>query len=142
VAVAPVSAGTRDLAFRAYHNILPLQSRLHRLFPRQHQAACPNCPSPSQDTLHFFTSCPRITYLWAFLTTKVAAILGGPVPDLQLLFLAWPIHHPEADASVALAVILYIELVWDTRAAPLAPTPAVLKATVGAVAPLRRSIFA
>jgi len=113
LAIRGLPAVAVDVAFMALHNILPIQVRRHRLG----LAPSPNCQRCGgvevEDGLHFFTSCPRVAAVWAYLVWKVALAVGGPVQDRRVFLLAWP---PSAqDLSVALAVLTYLEWVWEAR---------------------------
>ena len=48
------------------------------------------------------------------LATQVGRHLGGPVQDLQLLYLAFPPHPGEA--AIVLAVLALAEMAWEARA--------------------------
>ncbi len=69
---------------------------------------------------------------WAFLAFRVALLLGGPVSDRSLLFIAWPASR--WDPPIALAVAAYATLAWETReeAGPL--LPALVRARVDGAA--------
>ncbi len=134
-----------DVAFRALHNILPLQTRLHRLQPRREQPQCLSC-GLLETSLHFFTACPRIGPAWEDLATRVAALLGGPVTDSDLLFLAWARGRSGEllDLAITLAVVLFIELAWNSREDPAPVLPAAFRGHLADVAGASglRSLFA
>jgi hypothetical protein len=85
-----------------------------------------------EDVLHFFTACSRVEAAWAFLAFRVALLLGGPVPDQSLLFLAW-LASPW-DSPIALAVAAYASLAWDTREEEGPLLPALVRAHVDGAA--------
>ena len=58
--------------------------------------------------------------------------MGGPVTAEELLFLAWP-PNPR-DIAVALAVVLYIDLAWESRSEAGFLLPISLSARVNDVA--------
>jgi hypothetical protein len=121
-----------DVGFSALHNVLPLQSRRHRLGLAP-TPACPRCGAASETVLHFFTQCPRVRDAWDCLFFAAARALGGPLPDLHLLFLHFPLHYPHENAIV-LAVLAHMELVWLRRDVDGPIAPAVLKARVNFLA--------
>ncbi len=132
-----------DVAFRALHNVLPLQTRLHRLLPLQHQPACLTC-GLVETPLHFFTACPRTGPAWEDLASRVATLQGGPVADIDLLFLAWPRRGGEdLDLAITLAVVLFIEMAWESREDPASVLPAAFRGRVNdtAGASRFRSVF-
>jgi hypothetical protein len=128
-------ASAVDVGFSALHNILPLQVRRHR-FNIVPTPACPRCQAPVEDVVHFFTNCPRVAEAWEFLAHRAALCLGGaPVPDRLLLFLAWPHFPPSAaENAVALAVIVFCELAWSTRAAASDLSPEAVRSAVDSAA--------
>jgi hypothetical protein len=120
-----------DTLFSCLHNILPLQSRRFRLNLAP-TAACPTCRAAVEDQVHFFTACPRVADAWGCLATHVARFLGGPVEDRRLLFLSWDLSV--ADRHVALAVSVFVDWAWETRADPGGLDPGELVARVNALA--------
>jgi zinc-binding in reverse transcriptase len=104
-----------DIMFCMLHNVLPLQARQHRLGVAD-SAACRRCDATVEDSVHFFTRCPRVADAWASLATADGQVLGGPLPDLHLLFLHLPAAPPLL--AVILAVVVYVELAWATRDEP------------------------
>jgi hypothetical protein len=128
-------ASAVDVGFSALHNILPLQVRRHR-FNIVPTPACPRCQAPVEDVVHFFTGCPRVAEAWEFLAHRAALCLGGaPVQDRLLLFLAWPRFPPSAaENAVALAVVVFCELAWSTRAAASDLSPEAVRSAVDAAA--------
>jgi hypothetical protein len=131
LSLASLPASAVDAAFSALHNILPLQVRRHR-FKIVPSPACPRCQAPVEDVLHFFTACPRLVAAWEFLVYRAARCLGGPPPpDRLLFFLAWPRFPPSAaENAVVLAVVVFIELAWSTRAAVADLTPEAVRSAV------------
>ncbi len=134
-----------DVAFRALHNILPLQTRLHRLQPLRHQPACLTC-GQLETPLHFFTACPRTGPAWESLVARTSFLLGGPVADLDLLLLAWPRGRSGEglDLAITLAVVIFIEMAWESREDPASVLPAAFRGRVTDVAGASglRSMFA
>ncbi len=126
-----LSAAAADVMFSLLHNILPLQVRHHRL----RLAPSPNyphCPGVVEDTVHFFTACSRVYAAWSFLALRVALLMGGPVADRLLLFLAW--QPCATDGAVALAVAAFAELAWSSREDPGPVLPALVRARVDVAA--------
>ncbi len=80
----------------------------------------------------FFTSSSRVEAAWAFLAFRLALLLGGPVPDRSLLFLAWPASR--WDPPIALAVAAYAALAWETREEVGPLLPAFVRARVDGAA--------
>jgi exonuclease III len=130
-----------DVAFSAIHNILPLNTRMHK-FKKLPSPACNRCGAANEDTLHFFTACPRVVAVWEQLHHRVATILGGPVDDRRLLMMAWPGLSME-DRHISLAIVCYIQLAWEAKDEPGDLVYGQLLAKVEAVAAIRplRSIF-
>jgi hypothetical protein len=126
-----LSAAAADVMFSLLHNILPLQVRRHRLRLAP-SPDCPHCPGVVEDTVHFFTTCSRVSAAWSFLALRVALLLGGPVPDRLLLFFAW--QPCAADGAVALAVAAFAELAWSSREDPGPVLPALVRARVDVAA--------
>jgi hypothetical protein len=124
-----------DAGFSAIHNILPLQSRRHRLRLAP-SPACLRCGAPTEDVLHFFTQCPRVADAWEVLALASTRALCGPLPDLHLLLLNLPIHPNEQ--AVVLAVLAHIELAWRLRDLPDPIPPQQL---VARLLPLPMTIF-
>jgi hypothetical protein len=85
-----------------------------------------------EDAVHFFTACSRSSAAWSFLALRIALLIGGPVADRLLLFLAWP--PGPADGAVALAVVAFVELVWSSRDEPGPVLPILVRARVDAAA--------
>jgi hypothetical protein len=82
-----------DTGFAALHNILPLQTRRHRLGLTA-SPACTKCGAVSESTLHFFTQCPRVSDAWEYLALAASRVIGGPINDLHLLLLDLPPSQP------------------------------------------------
>jgi len=108
-----------DTGFRALHNILPLEVRRHRL-KLAPSPACSWCGAEREDTLHFFTICPRVEEVWTFLASAAAAAAGGPIPDQKLLYLDLPLGR--AEGPITLTILAYMEWAWSTRGSPAALT--------------------
>ncbi len=108
-------AGAVDLAFRAIHNILPLEARRHRL-ALVDSPQCNSCGAQEEDTLHFFTACTRVQEAWEDLVHRASAALGQVPTDRDLLFLNIP--SGQGEGPTVLTVICYIEMAWKTRGEP------------------------
>jgi hypothetical protein len=104
-----------DVTFSMLHNILPLEVRRHRLNLAD-TPACRRCGAAVEDTVHFFTRCPRVAAAWDGLAAAAGRALGGPIPDDHLLHLHLPMLPGEL--AVVLAVVVYVEMVWTTRDDP------------------------
>jgi hypothetical protein len=102
-----------DTGFAALHNILPLQTRRHRLGLAA-SPACTKCGAASESTLHFFTQCPRVSDAWEYLALTASRIIGGPINDLHLLLLDLP-PFTAYEQSIVLAVLAHIDLAWSSR---------------------------
>jgi hypothetical protein len=128
-----------DTAFSMLHKILSLQVRRHRLRLAD-SPACRRCGAPVEDSLHFFTACPRLVDAWGCLAAAAGRALGGPLPDTHLLHLHLPIHPREL--SVALAVVVFVHFAWAARddQEPLA-VAAYLVAVRAAIQPHLVNIF-
>ncbi len=74
-----------------------------------------------------------------FLALRVALLIGGPVADRLLLFLAWP--PCPADGAIALAVAAFVELAWSSRDEPGPILPILVRARVDAAEAALPSIF-
>jgi hypothetical protein len=85
-----------------------------------------------EDAVHFFTACSRASAAWSFLVLRIALLIGGPVADHLLLFLAWP--PCSVDGAVALAVAAFVELAWSSRDEPGPILPILVRARVDAAA--------
>jgi hypothetical protein len=135
LSLASLPASAVDVAFSALHNILPLQVRRHR-FNIIPSPACPRCQAAVEDVFHFFTACPRLAEAWEFLAHRAALCLGGaPPPDRLLLFLAWPRFPPSAaENAIVLAVVVFMELAWSTRAKVSALSPEAVRSAVDTAA--------
>ena len=107
-----------DTQFQLIHNILPARGRLAR-FGVEAAGHCPRCPGVIEDLVHIFTRCPRVAAVWQQLVASLVAATG-PVPDEDLLLLAWP---PTArDGDIATAIMVFVHLVWTTRGEGRPPT--------------------
>jgi hypothetical protein len=130
-----------DVVFAALHNILPLQVRRHRMGLAPNPS-CLICGALVEDFVHCFSVCPTVAVTWVGLATRIAIVMGGPLPDRTLLMLAWPFAYaPAVDRHVTLAIVVFMEMAWEARGGA-AITLGGLKARVAASAtPLFRSIF-
>ena len=75
-----------DLHFRALHNILLTMERRHRFgdAPSPH---CPRCPTLVEDSLHFFTSCPRVAGAWDNILHRAILVSGLALTNRSLFYL-------------------------------------------------------
>jgi len=127
-----------EIGFSYLNNILPLQVRRHRL-RKVASPACERCGSPVEDVLHFFTACPRVAAAWECLLFYICRLLGGPISDRSLLFLAFPISVHEI--HIIYAVLSFADLVWSGRHEVAALTPQAVKACVGGASGIFKSVF-
>ena len=141
LALAGLPSMLVDVGFSYLHNILPLQTRRHRM-RMVASPACLKCGAGVEDVLHFFTACTRVWEAWEVLALAACRALGGPLPDFHLLMLNLPIH--ENELAVVLAVLAFTDMVWASRLEAATIAPGALKARVRALARSRghfRSLF-
>ena len=74
--------------------------------------ACERCGGQLEDILHFFTDCPRVSDAWNRLVFQVSRLLGAPVSDEDLLFLAFPMSVFEI--HIIFAVLSFADLAWSS----------------------------
>ena len=74
---------------------------------------CEQCPAPLDNILHTFTTCSRVEEVWEYLLYAASCLLGGPVPDANLLFLKFPISPNEI--HIIFTVLTFADLVWSSR---------------------------
>jgi hypothetical protein len=103
-----------DLHFRALHNILLTMERRHR-FGDAPSSACPHCPAPVEDSLHLFTTCPRVAGAWDYLLHRAILVSGMALTNSSLFFLAWPARPARLEAALVLAVASFSTWAWGTR---------------------------
>ena len=106
-----------DLHFRALHNLLLTMERKHR-FGTVPSPVCPRCPALVEDSLHFFTSCPRVAGAWDNLLHRAILVSGLALTNRSLFFLAWPARPGRVEAALTLAVITFSAWSWETRDLP------------------------
>jgi hypothetical protein len=75
-----------DLHFRALHNILLTMERRNR-FGDAPSSACPHCPAPVEDSLHLFTTCPRVAGAWDYLLHRAILVSGMALTNSSLFLL-------------------------------------------------------
>jgi hypothetical protein len=103
-----------DLHFRALHNLLLTMERRHR-FGDAPSSACPHCPALVEDSLHLFTSCPRVAGAWDYLLHRAILVSGMALTNSSLFFLAWPARPARLEAALVLAVVSFSAWAWETR---------------------------
>ena len=131
-----------DLHFRALHNILLTMERRHRFgdAPSPH---CPRCPTLVEDSLHFFTSCPRVAGAWDNLLHRAILVSGLALTNRSLFYLAWSARPVRMEAGLTLAVITFSAWAWETRdlADPLLPADYQVKIALAAAGGPHPSLF-
>ncbi len=108
-----------DLHFRALHNILLTMERRHRFgdAPSPH---CPRCPTLVEDSLNFFTSCPRVAGAWDNILHRAILLSGLALTNRSLFYLAWSARPARMEARLTLAVITFSA--WGDKG-PRGPPP-------------------
>ena len=76
---------------------------------------------------------------WENLLYTASRLLGGPVPDADLLFLKFPISPSEI--HIIFAVLTFADLVWSSRGEPAAISPLAVRAALAHAPPPFKSIF-
>ena len=131
-----------DLHFRALHNILLTMERRHRFgdAPSPH---CPRCPTLVEDSLHFFTSCPRVAGAWDNILHRAILVSGLALTNRSLFYLAWSARPARMEAGLTLAVITFSAWAWETRdlAGPLLPADYQVKIALAAASGPHPSLF-
>ena len=89
--------------------------------------------------LHTFTACSRVESAWEYLLYTASRLLGGPVPDADLLFLKFLISTSEI--HVLFAVLTFVNLVWSSSGEPVAISPLAVRAPLACPHPPFKSIF-
>jgi len=92
-----------DLHFRALHNILLTMERRHR-FGDSPSPHCPRCPTLVEDSLHFFTSCPRVAGAWDNILHRAILLSGLALTNRSLFYLAWSARPARMEAGLTLGV--------------------------------------
>ena len=72
-------------------------------------------------SVYTFTSCSRVEEAWENLLYAASCLLGGPIPDADLLFLKFPISASEI--HIIFAVLSFADLVWSSRGQPTPLSP-------------------
>jgi len=84
-----------------------------------------------EDSLHFFTSCPRVAGAWDFLIQRACMVLGAALNNNTLLYLAClSMPGGQAVAAVVLAVFMFTAWAWETRELQASLLPPDLKTRV------------
>ena len=131
-----------DLHFRALHNLLLTMERRHR-FGDAPSSACPHCPALVEDSLHLFTSCPRVAGAWDYLLHRAILVSGMALTNSSLFFLAWPARPARLEAALVLAVVSFSAWAWETRdtQTPLLPPDLKTRVDLAAAGGPHPSIF-
>jgi hypothetical protein len=131
-----------DLHFRALHNLLLTMERRHR-FRDAPSPACPRCPALVEDSLHFFTSCPRVAGAWDNVLHRAILVSGLALTNRSLFYLGWPARPARLEAALTLAVITFSAWAWETRdlADPLLPADYQVKIALAAAGGPYPSLF-
>ncbi|MBM3939095.1 MAG: hypothetical protein FJ333_10665, partial [Sphingomonadales bacterium] len=114
-----------EIGFNFLNNILPTGERRHRM-RLVASPACTFCQAPVESVAHVLTGCTRVAEAWEYLLFTVSRLLGGPVSDLDLLFLKFPICSVEI--HIIYAVLAFADLAWVTRTRQEAVSPQEVKA--------------
>ncbi|MBM3938954.1 MAG: reverse transcriptase family protein, partial [Sphingomonadales bacterium] len=120
LALAGLPQGLFEAGFNLLNNILPTGERRHRLRLTA-SPACDYCQAPLDNIMHAFTGCTRVNEAWEYLLYTASRLLGGPVSDMDLLFLKFSICGIEI--HLVYAVLSFAELVCETRGRQEAITP-------------------
>ena len=131
-----------DLHFRALHNILLTMERRHR-FGDSPSPHCPRCPTLVEDSLHFFTSCPRVAGAWDNILHRAILLSGLALTNRSLFYLAWSARPARMEAGLTLAVITFSTWAWETRDLPdpLLPADYQVKIALAAAGGPHPSLF-
>ena len=138
LSLASLPQSLKEVGFNYISNILPTGERRHRLRLAP-TPACDQCPAPLDNVLHTFTACSRVDEAWENLLYTASRLLGGPVPDADLLFLKFPISPSEI--HIIFAVLTFADLVWSSRGEPATISPLAVRAALAHAPPPFKSIF-
>ena len=97
----------RSMLWKFFHNLLPTQSRLHRITRTTPTSACVNCDTGAEDHAwyHTFVSCPATKTIMDWLVETLEQI---PIQDVSIemaLFLQFPPPIPENDLLCAVWLV-------------------------------------
>ena len=127
LSLASLPQSLKEVGFNYISNILPTGERRHRLRLAP-TPACDQCPAPMDNVLHPFPACSRVDAAWENLLYTASRLLGGPVPDADLLFLKFPISPSEI--HIIFAVLTFADLVWSSRGEQTASVPLTVRAAL------------
>ncbi len=127
-----------EAGFSLLHNIFPTGERRHRMrLVASH--SCDFCGGQLDDLAHSFMKCRRVAEAWECLVHAAFRLIGGPIPDRDLLFLKFPIMASEI--HVIYAILAFAEYVWATRGGQAAIGPQAFKERLDRARPPFKSIF-
>jgi len=110
-----VDPSHRDLAWRAAHNVLPVQARLFH-FNITNDQYCSFCHLP-EDVLHVFCKCPRIRNLWLFVEAMLTKMADRPVKlsNVGILFCKVKADYTGFKDIMLIMVNCAKVLIWNAR---------------------------
>jgi hypothetical protein len=96
-----------------------------------------------EDSLHFFTSCPRVAGAWDNILHRAILLSGLALTNRSLFYLAWSARPARMEAGLTLAVITFSTWAWETRdlADPLLPADYQVKIALAAAGGPHPSLF-
>jgi len=138
LALPSLPQSLHEVGYGLLNNILPTGERRHRL-RLVASPACDFCQRPLDNVLHAFTACVKVTEAWESLLVVASRLLGGAIPDEDLLYLKFRMVGFEI--HIVYAVLAYADLVWENRGRQGAISPLEVRARLAQPPAPFKSIF-